>query len=58
MGLPSEDNNPQTGFVSIDGEEEGVRTHFVRLDYHVEMVAAAFSGISLATLAIIYLKIL
>jgi putative phosphoesterase len=40
VGKPK-DNNPQTGFVCIDVDEQGVRTRFVRLDYDVERVASA-----------------
>ena len=40
VGKPK-DNNPQTGFVRIDVDEEGIRSQFVRLDYDVEQVASA-----------------
>jgi putative phosphoesterase len=39
VGKPK-DNNPQTGFVCIDVDEEGIRSRFIRLDYDVEKVAS------------------
>lgn len=40
VGKPK-DGNPDTGFVLVEVEEEGVRSRFIRLEYDVERVATA-----------------
>jgi putative phosphoesterase len=49
VGKPK-DNNPQTGFVLIDADEQGVRTRFIRLDYDVDSVAKAIIEAGLSPL--------